>query len=309
MKKCLVVMTILALVAVLAVGCTGATSPMPTPTSPTPAPAPTLPAGMGTLEVRVTDAPPEYGTIEEIWITVVNSEEEGIAVHKAVAEQEQQGEGDQNQVQNQVQQGEGEWITIPITGDNPFELLSLQKEDLDALLGEADVPDGKYTQIRMTIEKVEIYFEGETEPIEAELPSGKLKFVRPFNVVDGETTIILLDFIADKSVTVTGKGDVIFKPVIKLSIQQASKPHELISVEGTISAVDTDENNSTVSIIPEGGSEDDTIVLSVNPQTEITLDGEEATLEDLDELGEGNSVTASYYLNNLKATQIDAWSP
>jgi len=303
MKKCLVVMTILALVAVLAVGCTGATSPMPTPTSPTSAPAPTLPAGMGTLEVRVTDAPPEYGTIEEIWITVVNSEEEGIAVHKAVAEQEQQGEGDQNQVQNQVQQGEGEWITIPITGDNPFELLSLQKEGLDALLGEADVPDGKYTQIRMTIEKVEIYFEGETEPVEAKLPSGKLKFVRPFNVVDGETTIILLDFIADKSVTITGKGDVIFKPVIKLSIQQGDKPHQLTEVEGTISAVDTDE--STVSIIPEGGTEEDTIVLSVNPQTEITLGGDPATLEDL---AVGQDVTAYYYLNNLKATQIDVES-
>jgi len=300
MKKCLVVMTILALVAVLAVGCTGATSLMPTPSE---TPAPTLPAGMGTLEVRVTDAPPEYGTIEEIWITVVDSEEEGIAVHKAVAEQEHLGEGDQNQ----VQQGEGEWITIPITGDNnPFELLSLQKEGLDALLGEADVPDGKYTQIRMTIEKVEIYFEGETEPVEAKLPSGKLKFVRPFNVVDGETTIILLDFIADKSVTITGKGDVIFKPVIKLSIQQGDKPHQLTEVEGTISAVDTDE--STVSIIPEDGTEEDTIVLSVNSQTEITLGGEEATLDDLDGLGEENSVTASYYLNNLKATQIDVES-
>ncbi len=205
MKKCLVLMTILALVAVLAAGCTGATSPMPTPSE---TPMPTIPAGMGTLEVRVTDAPPEYG-ITEIWVTVVDSGEEGIAVHKA---------GDD---------GEGEWITIPITGDNPFELLSLQKEGLDALLGEADVPDGKYTQIRMTIEEVEIYFEDETEPVEAKLPSGKLKFVRPFNVVDGETTIILLDFIADKSVTVTGKGNVIFKPVIKLVVSGKEKPIKL----------------------------------------------------------------------------------
>ncbi len=211
MKKCLVVMTILALVAVLTVGCTGATSPMPTPTSPTPMPAPTIPAGMGTLEVRVTDAPPEYG-ITEIWVTVVDSEEEGIAVHKA---------GDD---------GEGVWITIPITGENPFELLSLQKEGLDALLGEADVPDGKYTQIRMTIEEVTVIFddgtEGGREEV-AKLPSGKLKFVRPFNVVDGETTILLLDFIADKSVTVTGKGDVIFKPVVKLVVSEKGKPIKL----------------------------------------------------------------------------------
>ena len=69
-----------------------------------------------------------------------------------------------------------------------------------------------------------------------------------------------------------------------------------------ISAVDTEAE--TISIIPDGETE--AIVLNVNPQTEITLDSEEATL---DELGEGNTVTASYYLKNFKATQIDAESP
>ena len=89
------------------------------------------------------------------------------------------------------------------------------------------MPAGKYTQIRMTIEKVEIYFEGENEPVEAKLPSGKLKFVRPFDVIDGETTIIMLDFIADKSVTITGQGGVIFKPVVKLLVSGKGKPNKL----------------------------------------------------------------------------------
>ncbi len=62
-----------------------------------------------------------------------------------------------------------------------------------------------------------------------------------------------------------------------------------------------------ISIIPTGETE--AIVLNVNPQTEITLDGDPATLSDLDGLGEGNSVTAYYYLDNLKATQIDAQPP
>ena len=47
----------------------------------------------------------------------------------------------------------------------------------------------------------------------------------------------------------------------------------------------------------------------MNPQIEIELDGEEATLVDLEELGEGNTATASYYLNNLKANETDAESP
>jgi hypothetical protein len=164
---------------------------------------PIVEAKTGIIEVRVTDAPPEYG-ITEIWVTVLDSEEEGVAVHKA---------GDD---------GDGVWITIPITGDNPFELLSLQKANLDALLATEEVTAGKYTQIRMTIDIVQVKIgDGDLQP--AVLPSGKLKFVRPFEVFDGETTIILLDFDADKSVTVTGGGKVIVKPVVKLSIHQGNQ--------------------------------------------------------------------------------------
>jgi hypothetical protein len=141
--------------------------------------------------------------------------------------------------------------------------------------------------------------------VEATLPSGELKFVRPFDVVAEETTTLLLDFIADESVVITGatqddEAKVIFKPVVKLAIQQGGKPQEL-TVEGTIGAVDTEA--STISIIPNVGDE---IVLKVNPQTEITLNDVEATL---DELSAGDNVTASYYLNNLKATEIVAQSP
>jgi hypothetical protein len=272
---------------------------------------PIVEAKTGTIEVWVTDAPPGY----EITSIMVTVSEEGVEIHKAVAEQEQEqeqeGEGEQNQEQNQEQQqeqqGEGEWITIPITGENPFDLTQLQ-DGLQQILAIAEVSAGKYTQIRMNVEMVEVTFlkEGEKDEttVEARLPSGKLKFVRPFDVVEGETTVLLLDFDVDKSVVFTGQGKVIVKPVVKLTIQQG-KVHQLASVEGTISAVDTEE--STISITPNGETE--AIVLNVNPQTEITLDGEEAILDDLTELGEGNSVIASYYLNNLKATQIDAQSP
>jgi len=189
-------------------------------------------AKTGTIEIRVTDKPLSYGDIEGIWVTIDTSEDEGVVVHKAVAEQEQLGEGDQNQVQNQVQQGEGEWISIPITGDNPFELLELKEKGVDELLGWADVLPGKYTQIRMSILEVNIKFNGDTngdndDMVPAKLPSGKLKFVRPFDVVAGATTILELDFIADESVVITGKGDLIFKPVVKLSVFNELQPVEL----------------------------------------------------------------------------------
>jgi len=274
MKKCIVVMTILALVAVLAAGCTGATSPMPTPSE---TPMPTLPTGMGTLEVRVTDAP---GDVEAISVTVSE-----VRVHKAGDDEE-----------------DGVWRTLDIDEDTSFDLLEL--EGLELTLATEVVAAGKYTQLRMTIFEVWVTLDGE-DPVEATIPSGELKFVRPFELEAGGTIALVVDFDAAESVVVTGNGKVIFKPVVKLAIEQGDKPHQLTEVEGTISAVDTEA--STISIIPTG--EIEAIDLDVNPQTEITLDGDPAGLGDLDGLGEGHSVTASYYIDNLKATQIDALSP
>jgi len=50
-------------------------------------------------------------------------------------------------------------------------------------------------------------------------------------VVDGGTTIILLDFIADKSLTVTGQGKVIFKPVVKLAVSGDVMPGDDEAIE------------------------------------------------------------------------------
>ena len=274
---------------------------------------PIVEAKTGTVEVRVTDARPGY-EVQQIEMSVLSVE-----IHKAEEEEEQhQNQGQNNQHQNQNQEGDEGWITLDILDDiNPFILTDLQNgEEQTLALGEVDT--GKYTQIRMEIDWVEVtytYLEDDKlkeNAVLAKLPSGKLKFVRPFNVGAEETTVITFDFIADESLVFTGatkneQVKVIFKPVVKLSIQQG-KPHQLTSVDGTISAVDTEESNPTVSIIPTDGTEDDTIVLNVNPQTYIELDDNPVTLNDLVGLGEGNSVTASYYLNNLKAVTIHAES-
>lgn len=237
MKTTFILIAVLAIVAILLTGCTvpGAPSPAPGPGDSVPAPSPgttsepsTSGTSTGTIEVRVTDAPPGYGEIKEIWVEV-SEEEGGILVHKANAEEEQNQGGDE-QNQNQEQQGGDSWIPIPITGDNPFELLALKEEGVDALLGWADVTPGKYTQIRMSIEEVRVIFDNEEEKV-ATVPSGKLKFVRPFNIVDGGTTIILLDFIADKSLTVTGQGKVIFKPVVKLVVSGDVMPGDDEAIE------------------------------------------------------------------------------
>ncbi len=206
-KKYIAAVTILALMAALVSGCVEALLTVST-----------IPAGMGRIEVRVTDAPPKY-TITQIEVKISEDEEEGgVQVHRA------DGEGD------------GAWETIDILGgQNPFilypDLLGLEK-----VLAVGDVDAGKYTQIRMNIEWVEVTYlkDGDAEAITvmATIPSGELKFVRPFYVEEGGETTITLDFDADKSVAVTGavkndKAKVIFKPVVKLSIQQGGKPEKL----------------------------------------------------------------------------------
>jgi hypothetical protein len=152
--------------------------------------------GEGTVEVRVTDAPPAYN-VTSIMVAV-----DKVEIHKAG------GDGEK-----------GEWIPLDIV--NPtFDLKELQKEDLEEILAAGNVTAGKYTQIRMTIEKVEVALEKD-EPQETILPSNELKFVRPFDVVDGGTTILTLDFDANKSL-VAGAGKVIVKPVVRLAIT----PHQ-----------------------------------------------------------------------------------
>lgn len=234
MKTGFVFMMVLVIVAMLLVGC--AVSRAPT----------------GAIEVRVTDKPPEYGEIEKILVTVVDSEE-AIMVHKVVAEQEQLGGGN--------------WINIPVTGDNIFDLLELKEQGVDLLLGSAEVSTGKYTQIRMTIEEVTVIFDDGTEqgkPEKAKLPSGQLKFVRPFDVVEGETTILLLDFDADKSVTITGKGDVIFKPVLKLVVSSKESGEEtpdlLVAYDQSVT---TDEDTAVDITLTASDADGGTLAYSV----------------------------------------------
>jgi hypothetical protein len=61
-----------------------------------------------------------------------------------------------------------------------------------------------------------IDLDGEEVTVEANVPSGEIKLVPPFTVVEGETLTLTLDFDALKSVIFTDYGAVNVQPVIKL---------------------------------------------------------------------------------------------
>jgi len=285
MKRWLVViMSVLSLVVLLTGGCSPAQVTAPaTPDAPatdtdTDTGTDTAVPGTGTIELHVTDAPPD-DDVTSIMVTVGE-----IKIHKAVAEQEQEHQGTENasqtqeQEQQQEQQGEGEWISIEITGDNPFDLVELKEGGLEELLASENVTAGKYTQIRMTIDNIEVRL-GENDLVEAILPSGELKFVRPFDIVEGETTVLLLDFDADKSVTVTGGGKIIVKPVVKLAI---TSPAPALSLEITSPEDGVEVNESHVTI--NGSVSDPEATVTVNDEdVEVAEDGSFTTQVELTE--------------------------
>jgi len=166
--------------------------------------APEAVEARGTLQIMVTDAPPEE-EVTSIMVTV-----ESVEVHKAVAEQEQE------QSATNSTNEEADWLPLDIlAGNETFDLLQIQ--GIEEVLAVAELEPGKYTQIRMTISNVQVKL-GDGDLQDVILPSGKLKFVRPFDIVEGQTTALLFDFDAEKSVNVTGSGQIIVKPVVKLSM-------------------------------------------------------------------------------------------
>jgi hypothetical protein len=175
-------------------------SPTTTPAS-TPSPTgPTIIASAGTLEIWVTDAP-AYD-ISEVWVTISN-----IEVHRGEVESEEEDDSEGIDGTN--------WEMV-IEENKTFELLQLR--DISEFLGSTELEAGHYTQIRMDIEEVTVTVDGESHI--ADIPSGKLKLVRGFDIVAGETTALTIDIDAEKSVTVSGKGKVHFNPTVKISIAQ-----------------------------------------------------------------------------------------
>jgi len=66
-----------------------------------------------------------------------------------------------------------------------------------------------------------------------------LKIVHPFNIVKGETTALVIDFDADRMVTVTGSGDIIVKPVVKLTVKPEKSQGQKDNTKQNVSLEDT----------------------------------------------------------------------
>lgn len=121
----------------------------------------------GTLEIRVTDAPPQLN------VTHINVKLTDIGVNSS----------DSN----------SGWVTV-LAGPMEFDLLQLKASGVASILGQTELGAGHYSQVRMDVELVSAEIDGNTVTTGIEVPSGMLRLVTSFEIQDGKTTILTIDF-------------------------------------------------------------------------------------------------------------------
>ena len=121
------------------------------------------------------------------------------------------GRGTQQEQEEDVEQGE--WINLDITGANPFDLLKLA--GLERVLALAEVEAGYYSQISMTIDRLDVTINDGSEMVI--IPDKPFGFIVTFSVVADKTTTVIFDFDVDKSVVIE-EDKAIIKPIAEITM-------------------------------------------------------------------------------------------
>jgi len=143
----------------------------------------------GNIIFGITDAAEDMGDISSVIITV-------------------------NKVE--IRSETSRWITVSTT-TKTYDLLALKQSGKVSLLVDTTVASGIYDQVRLSISRVVVIRSGIEQ--EAKLPSSELKIVGDIEVTADQSMSMIFDFIADKSIHITGDGKIIFAPVIKVTRQ------------------------------------------------------------------------------------------
>lgn len=124
---------------------------------------------------------------------------------------------------------EEDFTTVPFAEGAMSRTCDLKKlESAQDVLGVGALPAGRYTQVRLVISSASIYFDNaaagnacdtaipvpDGDSASLTIPSGEVKLNRPFEVAEGGSTTMLLDFDGDRSIRETGNGRFMMSPVI-----------------------------------------------------------------------------------------------
>lgn len=164
----------------------------------------------GTLSVKLTDAP--ASAYEQVVVTINE-----VRVHRS----------------DTAEEGDGGWETLDVgEGVLPLQvdLLELRNGVLEPL-GDIELEAGRYSQIRLVLAENPrngngqlanyVVVEGDPTPHPLTTPSAQqsgVKLIHPFEVPDGKTVELVLDFDAARSVVEAGKGSASVKYLLKPTI-------------------------------------------------------------------------------------------
>lgn len=149
-------------------------------------------AGTGQLKVYMADAPANYNS--------VNIQVTRVEVH-----------------QGSDTSSTGGWVVLKDSIQN-VDLLHL-RNGITALLGNAPLPAGQYSQIRLIIGTGSYVMDLSGVKHDLTIPSGSqtgVKLNHSFTLQDGMTYELTLDFDASRSIVVTGNNNYKLKPVIRV---------------------------------------------------------------------------------------------
>jgi len=163
---------------------------------------------LGELKIRLADSPADY---QQVNIVVTR-----VDVHLAGAD------------------SSGGWTTINNTPAT-YDLLVL-RNGANAVLGNAQLAPGQYTQIRLLIgDGSTVIVDGVAYPLN--IPSGMqtgIKLNHGFIIEGGKLYELMLDFDADKSIHETGSHQYMMQPVIRVEAMATSG-----SISGFIAPIAT----------------------------------------------------------------------
>jgi len=123
----------------------------------------------------------------------------------------------------------GAWITV-LNESKTYDLLQLT--GVEELASSVDLKSGEYNIVRLYISDVKVVLNGVEQT--AKLPSGKIDINIAFMVTANKSSLVSLDFNLNDSLHITGDGQIIMAPVIKVDV---SKDVELNITDGKVKRI------------------------------------------------------------------------